>query len=598
MLAMRGVIAELQRRHVIRAAVAHVVAFWLFIQVADVVLPHIGVVQEPVRWALIAGVALFPVTLIVAWFSEHPWHRFTRSRLAVDAVVILVVAVTAGAWVLRSLPQVVHTRTSIVILPFETSGNSLEQNLSRALVYEVNSLLMKSRSIDVIGLESSTSPLLDGLDPAGIAARLKVMNLLTGSVAASDGDMRIDLRLLDSAGRLLWNTVIVDSLDNLFSVQERVAAAIESRLGSGDEARPVAMVAAQRCRMPADPDALQKYYTARYYIELRSDTDESHEQIREAIAMYQELVGAYPDFAEAYSGLAWAYMHQAVYDPAHALPDARRAAIDAAEKALALCPTLTEAIHHTANEYDHANPWIGAWQQLTAFIDMEPQRLENYQRLSRHYQESGLLDHALELAERNYALDPLSPRAITQLASIRQQLGQYDVAIELYDQAAELGSTGPNFARAAQQWTACGDDLRCKVRAWPLPEQVQEALLAIMQPPAGPDGQKRAIRRGLELLAVSPDNFTNMLNAVSCEADHLTPLYFRVWAESRAQGAYWHWPNTWNSNCGNIWSSPAFPVFAQEVGLVEYWRVAGWPTMCRPAGDGVVCGEPSEPARR
>jgi len=89
-----------------------------------------------------------------------------------------------------------------------------------------------------------------------------------------------------------------------------------------------------------------------------------------------------------------------------------------------------------------------------------------------------------------------------------------------------------------------------------------------------------------------------MLNAVSCEADHLTPLYFRVWAESRAQGAYWYWPNTWNSNCGNIWSSPAFPVFAQEVGLVEYWRVAGWPAMCQPAGDDVVCGEPSDPARK
>jgi len=209
--------------------------------------------------------------------------------------------------------------------------------------------------------------------------------------------------------------------------------------------------------------------------------------------MYEELVGAYPEFAEAYSGLAWAYMHQVVYDPAHALPDARSAAIDAAEKALVSCPSLTEAIHLTANKYDHANPWIGAWQQLTAFIDMEPQRLENYQRLSRHYQESGLLDRALGIAERNYALDPLSPRAIRQLASIRQQLGQYDAAIALYDEAAELGSAGPNFARAQQQWTACGDDLRCKVRAWPA---LQGSRVAAARTGAGGAGCHHAAARG------------------------------------------------------------------------------------------------------
>ena len=78
------IFAELQRRHVVRAAVAHVIVFWLLIQVADVVLPYVGIVDEPVRWALVAGVALFPVTLVVAWFFEHPWHKYTRSRVALD----------------------------------------------------------------------------------------------------------------------------------------------------------------------------------------------------------------------------------------------------------------------------------------------------------------------------------------------------------------------------------------------------------------------------------------------------------------------------------------------------------------------------------
>ena len=124
-----GFFAVLQRRHVIRAAIAHVIVFWLLIQVADVVLSYIGIVDEPVRWALITGVALFPVTLIVAWVFEHPWQKFTRSRIAIDVIVIVIIVVTAGSWVLRNLPQVVHTRTSIVILPFEHSGEPIEQSL-------------------------------------------------------------------------------------------------------------------------------------------------------------------------------------------------------------------------------------------------------------------------------------------------------------------------------------------------------------------------------------------------------------------------------------------------------------------------------------
>ena len=79
---------ELRSRHVVRAAVAHVVFFWLLAQIAETVLPYIGVVDEPVRWAVVAGVASFPLTLMIAWFFEHPWHKYTTSRVALDIAII------------------------------------------------------------------------------------------------------------------------------------------------------------------------------------------------------------------------------------------------------------------------------------------------------------------------------------------------------------------------------------------------------------------------------------------------------------------------------------------------------------------------------
>ncbi len=70
--------------------------------------------------------------------------------------------------------------------------------------------------------------------------------------------------------------------------------------------------------------------------------------------------------------------------------------------ALENCPTMGEAMHLLPNEYDHDNDWIGAHQQLTAFIEMEPHKTEDYQRLSRHYLNTGHLDRSLEVAQRNY----------------------------------------------------------------------------------------------------------------------------------------------------------------------------------------------------
>lgn len=222
--------------------------FWLLIQVADVILPYIGIVDEPVRWAVIAGIGLFPATLIVAWFYEHPWRKFTRSRLATDIIIIVAIAVVTGSWVMRNLPQVVHTRTSIVVLPFDHSGNALEQSVSRALAYEVNSLLMKSKSIDVIGFESASSSVLQNLDLPSIAERLDVQHVLSGSLVAEGGSLRIDLRLLDRAGETLWSSLIEDSLENLFSIQEDIATSVESRLGAGDGTTSVKAVAAQSVR--------------------------------------------------------------------------------------------------------------------------------------------------------------------------------------------------------------------------------------------------------------------------------------------------------------------------------------------------------------
>lgn len=572
------------RGNVVRAGIAHLIVAWLFLQVADVVLPYLGIVDEPVRWALVISVATFPITLFIAWLTEASWPL-------PELLVIVIVAAAAGWWITGNLPEGARERTSLVILPFDFGDDNAAEGISRALSREVGSLLMRSRSVDVISDESARSPLLQGLGTVAIADRLSVGAVLSGSVAARGDDMRIELLLLDAAGDALWESVIEENVANLFAVQERVATEIERRLGAGDDTVPIEQVANERCWMPNDADALRRYFTARHYIEARTDSDASRRQIGEAIAIYQDLLEQYPEFAEARAGLAWAYEYQHTYDPANEIENFREVASATAAAALEDCPTLGEAMHLVRNRYDDDNRWIGTWQQLNAIIEMEPHKPENYQRLARHYRETGHRDRALEVAEELVKLNPLSVRSLKELASIYMDYERFDESKNLYQQSIELGNTGPNWAAGAERMTQCGEDVECLLdNLYPPHRPYKDQLRIVYRQPADDAEAQESIDVAMQVFYEDPDIFTNWLNYAACEIEHLTPLFFKVVDGVRERGSYWFWPNVWGDACIDVWSDPQFPAFVKEAGLVDYWRKAGWPDACQPQGDEFACG--------
>lgn len=62
--------SELKRRHVFRVALAYVLAGWLILQVADVVLPILGA-PNWVAQILLASLAIgFIIAVLLAWFYE------------------------------------------------------------------------------------------------------------------------------------------------------------------------------------------------------------------------------------------------------------------------------------------------------------------------------------------------------------------------------------------------------------------------------------------------------------------------------------------------------------------------------------------------
>jgi tetratricopeptide (TPR) repeat protein len=559
---------ELRHRHVVRAAVVYMVFFWLLAQIAETVLPYIGVVEEPVRWTVVTGVALFPVALIIAWFFEHPWHKFTSSRLAVDIVIILIISVSAGTWVLKNVPQAAHARTSIV-------------------------LLMKSKSIDVVGYETASSSLLNGLDALAAAKRLGVQHVLSGVVRSAGNSLKVSVNLLNQSGQSVWTAEIEDQLENLYSVQAQIANEVQSHLGSGNEIIPIADIAAARCVMPGDQDALERYYTARHFVEKRTDIAQSVAEQNEAVTLYEGLIKDYPDFAQARSGLAWALMHLVVYDEDnHSQEINKPRARSLAQEALDICETLGEALVILPNDADYAeNEWISWEQNLQLWLELQPEATENHQKYIRHLREVGRISEARRVAEKNYALNPLSVRSIKNLSFVYQYEERFDEAITLAEEAKELGSTSPDFAQSQKRLTLCNFDIECVLDELPPPFQpMKEQMRQIYKLPATPGDLEEAIQLATSLLRETPWA-VNFFNASSCWYDHLTPLFFKTWEISQEIDTYWYWPNLWLKTCGNVWESEAFPDFAEEVGLVEYWRAKGWPDACQPDGESFECGQ-------
>jgi TolB-like protein len=593
-----SLVGQLKTRRVIRGAIAHVVIAWLFVQIADVVFPYLGGGDESVRWVLVISVATFPVTLFIAWLSDQPWSG--SGHPVPEAVVLVLIALAAGWWVQGNLPDTARERTSIVVMPLEHADDPVAVTLSRALSEEISSLLMKSRSIDVIGHESARSDALAGLGTTGIAQRLNVSNVFEGSVAARGDSMQIELRLLSAAGEILWESAIEDSIANMFAVQERIASAIEARLGAGDDAVPVAQVAAERCWMPVDADALRQYYTARYYIEARADSAESGEQIAEAIGLYESLLEQHPGFSEARSGLAFALRYQWYFDRDNALPESEVGPRmrELAERAHDDCPTNGEALNILPNQYDHPNGWISMYQQLVAFAELEPHRAEHRERLTGHFNMTGLVDKAFETAQRNLALNPLSVKAIVNLAGIEQYYGDLDRSIELWDQAFELGYAGPHWGRAMKTMNECGTDYVCLNERGVLfpPSLVDEldTLLLITREPANDEDLRESIDAAIALHDSDPENMVNSLNLMACRSRHLTPMFFELWEahkQHHGTGRFnWYRPNVWMGECSDVWSDPRFPDYVRDEGLDEYWRTVGWPEFCQPRGDDFVCG--------
>jgi TolB-like protein len=121
---------------------------------------------------------------------------------------------------------------SIAVLPFvNMSGDKEQEYFADGLAEELLDLLAKTPDLHVIARTSSFSFKGKSDDISTIAARLRVGNILEGSVRKSGNRLRVTAQLIRTdTSEHLWSETFERDLSDVFKVQDEIASAVATAL--------------------------------------------------------------------------------------------------------------------------------------------------------------------------------------------------------------------------------------------------------------------------------------------------------------------------------------------------------------------------------
>ena len=385
-------------------------------------------------------------------------------------------------------------KPSIAVLPFQNmSGDPEQEFFADGIAEDVLTTLSKIQELFVIARNSSFVFKGQAKDVREVGRILGARYVLEGSVRKAGNRVRLTAQLIDSLnGSHVWADRFEGNFDDVFELQDRIAqdivAALEVQLTLGEQAR----VWRKRSGSPLVYEHFLKGRSL--YLNFARHT---HAQVRNYLERALEIN---PDFTPALVQLGWTLTDQARFGweqdraatyeaalkcAARALaadPDCGEAytvigyvrifqrrhdeALEAGEKAVALCPNGTDAYHMTAMSHGYAGDF-----ERAVLYEEQAQRLSPMELNVSEVDEARARFHladfkaARDIAQRVLRAKPRWLTAQSTLIASLWNLGQYDDARAI---ARNLLAVHPRFS----------------VRRWGrgLPYRYDEHLNALLEP--------------------------------------------------------------------------------------------------------------------
>ena len=227
---MSKFIEELIRRQVFKSAGIYIVAAWVLLQVADIVVPAAGLPDWIVTFVLYILILGFPFAVMLSWFFDLTRKGVEREdgdrlgRKLISPAVMLTIAtfaVTSFFAYKMALPPPDLT-PSIAVIPFENlTGDESQAFLSDGITEEIMNKLFRVKNLKVIARTSAYAIKELNLELPEIGARLGVENVLEGNLQINEDSARLAIRMLNVVtGDLLWTQTFDGKLSD-FEFQDQ-----------------------------------------------------------------------------------------------------------------------------------------------------------------------------------------------------------------------------------------------------------------------------------------------------------------------------------------------------------------------------------------
>jgi eukaryotic-like serine/threonine-protein kinase len=270
--------------------------------------------------------------------------RTSRAGLYFGLVAFVAIAAVAGWYAWRSTKKETPTSTattvsidSLAVLPFvNASGDPGAEYLSEGITQDLINALSQLPNLKVVSLMSAYRYKGKVIDPPAVARELGVRAILTGRMIQQGDNLTISAELLDAEhDRHMWGKQYQRKLADVNSLQSDITRDITENL-------QMKLTGAQQNLMAQRPtqnsEAYQLYLQGRFYWNRRTVVG-----VNKAIDYFQQAIAKDPNFALAYSGLADSYFSLARNSAALSPKEAGAKARQAAEKALEIDASLSEA---------------------------------------------------------------------------------------------------------------------------------------------------------------------------------------------------------------------------------------------------------------
>jgi tetratricopeptide (TPR) repeat protein len=287
-------------------------------------------------------------------------------------------------------------------------------------------------TLHVAARTSSFSFKGEKIDIPAVAEKLKVANVLEGSVRKAGNRVRVTAQLIKAVdGYHLWSETFDRTLEDIFAVQDEIAESVVdalkvSLLGEAPKARETS------------PEAYALYLHGMHFFDLADP-----ENLDKAHRAFEQSLELDPDYAPTWDGLAGVYI-QKTNSGLLGLQEGVALAREAGARALELDDTLAEA--HAGDGFIKMVfdwDWSGAKASIDRALELAPSNAKTMRRAGLLLANQGHFEEALELVRKAIELDPLMTAGYNNIAHVLVAMGRLDEAQAAARQILALNPVQP-----------------------------------------------------------------------------------------------------------------------------------------------------------